>query len=68
MLRRVRIPLSHIRVRQRVRPEGYYTEVISSGKVIEDRFLEIDNDTFYKLESKYLDLPAKIIQAATPCC
>lgn len=47
------IPLHVIRRKVAARPEGYYEDVVLSGKVVNDEFLEIDDASYAALCKKY---------------
>lgn len=58
----IKIPLAALRRKVSSRPEGYYEEVILSGRVVNDEVLEVDEEAHRKLCEKYRGpnpLPAK---------
>lgn len=62
----IRFPLQMVRLRVKERPEGYYEDVVLSGRITPDGFIEFEDEAYRALCEKYRGpLPATSKQN---CC
>lgn len=64
------IALEYVRLRVATRPESYYTDVVSSGKIINDTHLELTEDAYAALCAKYRGYKDTAVDRSTEkgCC